>query len=121
MRTLLLLALLSAWLARPATPQWRPEHKVLAATAVTLLLIDHFTTVDAIRRGGFRESNPLLGPRPSVGRLNTFTALEIAAELGIGALLPDRARTIWFAVLTGMEFGYVWHNFMIGLNLNFRI
>jgi len=119
-RTLLLLALLSAWLARPATPQWRPEHKVLAATAVTMLLLDHFTTVDGIKRG-YRESNPLLGPHPSLGRLNTFTALEIMAELGIGALLPDRARTIWFAVLTGMEFGYVWHNFAVGLHVKFRL
>ena len=121
MRTLAFLALLSAFLARPAEPQWRLEHKVLAVTAVTTTLLDHFTTVDAIGRHRYRESNPFLGPHPSLGRLNTFVAAEIVGMLSIGALLPDRARTIWFAIITGMEFGYTYHNFAVGLHVRLRV
>src|SRR5213079_1429266 len=40
----------------------------------------------------FREANPLLGPRPSVGRVNSYTALAGLSVLGAAAVAPPRLR-----------------------------
>ncbi len=46
-----------------------------------------------LARGGWRdhhESNPPLGPRPSVGHVNSYTALVGLTVLGVSAALPAR-------------------------------
>lgn len=79
-----------------ATPRlaWRSSDLALAGVFTVGLLIDAGQTRGLARTGwtNFRESNPLLGPQPSVGRVNTYTAIAGLTVLGTAAALPRRFR-----------------------------
>ncbi len=64
----------------------------LLGTSTTLLAADWLTSVDAIRRGRTRETNPFIGPRPSVGRLNTYIALSAIANLSVARISRPSLR-----------------------------
>ena len=74
--------------------------QALRFASSTLIFADWLTTVDGIRQG-LTETNPILGPRPSIGRvnvmigagllLNTFAVAKIKS-----APLP---RGVWLTVL----------------------
>jgi len=78
----------------PTRVSWTPSHTALASAFVVTLLIDAGQTRALARQGwvGFRESNPLLGERPSVGRVNSYTALAGLSVLGVAAAAPPRWR-----------------------------
>ena len=80
--------------ALPARRSWTTSHTALASAFTVVLLVDAAQTRDLARRGwtGFREANPLLGPRPSVGQVNTYTALAAASMLTVAAAAPPRVR-----------------------------
>src|SRR3989441_2789259 len=78
----------------PARVSWTPSHTALASAFLVTLLIDAAQTRELARQGwqGFRESNPLLGEHPSVGRVNSYTALAGLSVLGAAAAAPPRLR-----------------------------
>jgi hypothetical protein len=78
----------------PARTSWTPSHTALAGAFTISLLIDAAQTRALARQGwnGFREANPLLGEHPSVGRVNTYTALAGLTVLGAAAVMPPRVR-----------------------------
>jgi len=78
----------------PARRSWTASHTALASAFTVVLLVDAAQTRDLARRGwpGFREANPLLGPRPSVGQVNTYTVLAAASVLTAAAAAPPRIR-----------------------------
>ena len=80
--------------ALPGRVSWNKTHTALAGAFVVTLLIDAGQTRELARRGwpGFREANPLLGSRPGVGRVNSYTALAGLSVLGAAAALPPRLR-----------------------------
>jgi hypothetical protein len=66
----------------------------LASAFTVALLIDAGQT-RSLAKGGwhaFRETNPLLGSRPTVGQVNTYTAVTGLAVLGAAAVAPARVR-----------------------------
>jgi hypothetical protein len=86
-------------------PRWDAIDVGLAGTAVTLLWVDAAQTRTFARQGwrGVHESNPILGPRPSVGRINLYTAAATLATLGVGSALPQRERRWWFMAAISLE------------------
>jgi hypothetical protein len=78
----------------PARAAWTHSHTALASAFTITLLIDAAQTRALARQGwvGYRETNPLLGERPSVGRLNTYTVLAGLSVLGAAAAAPPRLR-----------------------------
>ena len=78
----------------PGRVSWNRTHTVLAGAFVVTLLIDAAQTRDLARHGwsGFRETNPLLGHRPSVGRVNSYTAIASMSVLAAAAALPPKVR-----------------------------
>src|SRR5256886_8564041 len=82
--------------ARPPLPRltWRQPDLTLASAFTVALLVDAGQT-RWLAKGGwheFRETNPILGPRPTVGQLNTYTAVCGLAVLGAAAAAPARVR-----------------------------
>lgn len=80
--------------AVPTRTLWSASDLTLASAFTVALLIDASQTRGLARRGwrDFRETNPILGPEPSVGRINTYTAISAAAVLGAAVVLPRRVR-----------------------------
>ncbi len=78
----------------PIRVSWGSRDLVLSSGFTAALLVDAAQT-RRLARGGwadYRESNPVLGPRPSVGRVNTYTAVVGLTVLGVAAVAPKRAR-----------------------------
>ncbi|MGH7548260.1 MAG: hypothetical protein ACREMM_08800 [Gemmatimonadales bacterium] len=73
---------------------WSATDVTLASAFAAALLIDAGQTRGLARDGwrGWRETNPILGPRPSVGQLDTYTAVTGLAVLGAAAAVPARVR-----------------------------
>ncbi len=78
----------------PIRLPWSQRDRALAVAFTAALLMDAAQT-RRLARGGwhdFYETNPILGPRPSEGRVNTYTAVAGLAVLGVAAAAPKRAR-----------------------------
>ena len=104
-----------------------PSHRLraidyaLLGTSTSLLAGDWLTSVDFLRRSKLPESNALLGPRPSVGRLNTFMTLTVIANLSVARISkPSLRRAIWIVVSAG-EAKSMLHNLALGYHFNFRL
>ena len=93
---------------------------VLLGSSTTLLATDWLTSVDIARRRG-RETNPLTGPYPSVGQLNTYMALIAIANLSATRISKPSLRRAGWILLTAVEARATLHNVTFGYNLNFRI
>jgi hypothetical protein len=77
--------------ASGADRSWNAPHIALASAFSLAVWMDAAQTRAAMGRG-YRETNPILGPDPSVGQVNTYTALAQLTVLGAAAALPARLR-----------------------------
>ncbi len=107
-----------------ATPSSRltgTDYAVLV-TSTALLASDWLLSVDAARRGGQnQETNTFLGPHPSVGRHNTYSALTALANLAVARIRkPSVRRTVWVAI-SAVEARTTLHMLSLGYHLNFHI
>lgn len=118
-----LLAGLLALLPVTAHAQWKIEQVVLAVTSSVGITTDWLFAIDRARRfaGSGTETNIILGSNPSVGTLNTYNLLVIPLNLYIGAKLPSKYRTVWFAGVTGFQLAVIQHQRHLGLRFNFDL
>ena len=81
-------------LTRVAPPSWSTAHLALASAFTLTLLVDAAQTRELARQGwpGFQEANPLLGPYPSVGHVNSYTAVAGLGVLALATAAPPRVR-----------------------------
>src|SRR5438132_674342 len=105
----------------PARVSWTRSHTALASVFAMTLLIDAAQTRELARQGwvGFREANPLLGERPSVGRVNTYTALAGLSVLGAAAALPPRVRPWLLAAAIAVQAFTIHSSMRQGLPIRF--
>ena len=89
----------------PARVSWRASDVALAGAFVVALAIDAAQTRSIAQGGwqGYREMNPILGPHPSVGQVNTYTAVAGLTVLGAAALVPARVRPWLLGVALAVE------------------
>jgi hypothetical protein len=89
----------------PQRGAWPRLDAALAAGFVLGLWVDAAQTRTVARAGwqGFREANPLLGPRPTVGQVNRYTAIAGLTTLGLAAVLPPQARRWWLGAAFALE------------------
>ena len=80
---------------RVAPRSWSSAHWALASAFTLTLLVDAAQTRELARQGwpGFYEGNPLLGPYPNVGRINSYTAVMGLSTLAAAAAVPPRIRS----------------------------
>jgi hypothetical protein len=86
-------------------PSWSRTDIALAGGFLAMLWVDAAQTRSLARQNwaGFYETNPILGPKPSVSRINTYTAAAAITTLGVAAILPPRARRWWLAGAFAVE------------------
>ena len=107
--------------AAPAGAQshrWTSANVALAATAATGILIDWSQTSQAMQQG-WVEANPILGERPSLRQLTVYNLVALSATLGVGAALPSRWRSLWFAGIVAVELYAITGNAAAGLHVGF--
>ena len=87
--------------------------------SATLLIVDWAQADEAIsHHAGLTELNVLIGPHPSVGRVNTYGVAVVVADLYLVPLLPRRTRTAVWWFVSGLEAAVVTHQWRLGLRLD---
>lgn len=81
---------------------WTTAHIALASAFAIALEIDAAQTREAMRHG-FLEMNPILGRHPTVGQVNTYTAVAGLTVLGAAAAVPARFRPWVLGVALAVE------------------
>lgn len=89
-------------LTTPLSAQ-QPWGQVVAAAGSSTVIVGDCLTTRYNLRHGMVESNPLLGPRPSSGRLTTMCGLAVLANVGVAHIFPQRQRQWWFAAVAVVE------------------
>lgn len=122
MRIIAICLILLAPIAAHATDEWTTADTARQAAVTTLLIVDWAQTrtfiKDPVKYPG-RESNPILGPHPSVGRATSYAALCILGHGAISALLPANLRAGWQYVWIAVEADTVLHNRSAGIKIVF--
>lgn len=98
--------------------RWTRANVALAATAAAGILIDWSQTNQAMQQG-WVEANPILGERPSLRQLTVYNLVALSATLGVGAALPSRWRSAWFASIVAVELYAITGNAAAGLHVGF--
>ncbi|HYT05522.1 MAG TPA: hypothetical protein VEM13_11655 [Gemmatimonadales bacterium] len=97
---------------------WSASSIQLAGAFAVALWIDAVQTREAARRG-YEELNPILGPHPSIGRVNTYTALAGLTVLGAAAAVPARVRPWVLGAALAVETFAIAGNARAGLAVRF--
>jgi hypothetical protein len=88
------------------------------------LAADMLTTLDIKDHPKIQEENPILGPRPSDGKVLAYFAAGAALhwmltrEL-LNGNVPQPLITAWELTSIGVEAGFAGHNYSIGLRAKF--
>ncbi|HUL04351.1 MAG TPA: hypothetical protein VLV16_14110 [Gemmatimonadales bacterium] len=98
--------------------RWSHVDVALAASATVGLLIDWSQTSQAMQQG-WVEANPILGRRPTLQQLTTYNLVALSSTLGVGAVLPSRWRSAWFAGIVAVEVYAITGNAAAGLHVGF--
>ena len=99
--------------ANDSTAEWQ-------TTVNTLLVIDWLQSRRvATSNGKYSEVNPILGTKPSLGRVNSYFAGSIALLNITGTLIPDKYARMLYKSISAVEVSAVSHNIHIGVNLEF--
>ncbi len=106
---------------RVAPRSWSTAHVALASAFTVTLLVDAAQTRALARQGwaGFQEANPLLGPFPSEGRVNSYTAVAGLSVLALAAAAPPRIRSWVLGAALVVEALTVGGNVRNGLPMRF--
>lgn len=100
------------------------ETLTLLLALITLNVADWGQTLDIARNPTeYHEYNPILGDHPSVSDVNTYFAIAIPVQIGVGFLLEEYAGKKWrnafWSGCIGLELGMVANNYNLGLKINF--
>jgi hypothetical protein len=94
-------------------------QSVAEAVAVGATIVDWGTAVNAVHRA-YPETNPVLGRRPSLARVNEYNVVVLAAETFGVTRLPKPWRAPVWCFIAGMETYVVFHEYSIGLRFDVR-
>lgn len=112
-------ALLLLLLSGTAKAEWTTTDSALLAGALTLQAIDWGQTRAAMRHGGYTEKNPILGPQPSIGRLDKVCTLAMVGTVGLAYVLPPLYRRAFLGGVVTIEAAIVYRHRQLGLRVDF--
>lgn len=116
----LALAALSAPISSSAGDPWSDADVAREVAYGAVHLIDWSQTRYAARQGdAFRETNPVLGDHPSVGRVDGYFAATLAGHVLVTDLLPRSWRSLWQGSTIAVEATIAAHNRAIGVKIAF--
>jgi len=114
------LALLAPLGAAQAADDWTVEERMTFTASSVLLVADWAQTRQIARNAQmYRETNPIIGAHPSMGRVNAYFLSALLLNYAIGSSLDRGWRTAWFIGVQSVEASVVQRNLNIGLTLSF--
>ena len=103
-----------------ASDPWTPEEVHYAQAYGTLLAIDLLQTRwIATHPTERKESNPVLGPYPSIGRVNGYFGVVALGSLWLADVSPSEYRLPLLKGLTALEIVVTSRNAKLGIGFQF--
>ena len=87
--------------------------------ANTALIADWGQTRNIAMDNSYTESNPLLGERPTLSKVNKHFLIALIGINLIGENISPKYRNTFYWGVAGVETAYVMHNFNAGLTIKF--
>lgn len=126
MRTIILIIILfiSYPIFAESNDKWITEDTVLQTMFLGTLFIDAWQTYTFLYTGDYRErgyyeKNPILGKYPSKKRFFSYWSACAIGHTIISYILPKPYRAFWQFIWIGIESNYIYHNYKLGVRLNF--
>ena len=117
MKTLLVIILV---LIPSVAMSWDTQDTYYQGIVIGTLLTDMAQTLYiADNPDRFYEMNPLLGEHPSKEKVVGYFMGGIIAHTAIAMALPPKLRRIWQCVWIGVESLAIYHNYSVGVKLEF--
>lgn len=84
------------------SPRW---HRATLVSSTVAIACDYgMTRWMATHYGsGYTELNPLMGERPSAGKVDAVFAVSLLANVALYPLLPSWAKSEWYTTATVVE------------------
>ena len=117
---LLILALVLFPSPSRAADPWGPTDYALAGAAVAALAVDWGQTRHIAKNPHrFAEQNPLLGPAPSVGKVDAYFVGAMVGTVALAHVLPGDWRQLFLGGVLALELGVVNQNRSLGIKMAF--
>jgi hypothetical protein len=117
MKTILVIILM---LIPSVAMSWDTKDTYYQGAVIGTLLIDMAQTIKiADNPDKYYERNPLLGEHPSKEKVVGYFMGGIIAHTAIAMALPPNYRRIWQCVWIGVESLAIYHNYSVGVKLEF--
>lgn len=99
---------------------WDKMDTALQLTYLGLHVMDWGQTLDIAKSPNKHEElNPILGKHPSIDKVNSYFVLTGVGHTVISLLLPKPYRNYWQLITIGIESNCVYHNYRMGVRINF--
>ena len=105
---------------KPVTANdWTRQDTYYQAGYTMLLFADYLQTMEIIEDGSLYETNPILGRYPSKQETSAYFASCAITAAVAAFLLPPKQRRWLYIFLIGIESNTIYHNYQIGIRINF--
>jgi hypothetical protein len=113
-------ALLLGVSSAPAAAEWTTADTAREAVYLGLHVADWGQTLQiAEHPDRYSEANPILGRKPTRGRINRYFAATAIGHAAVSYLLPRPYREAWQYVTIGFEGATVLQNARLGVSFGF--
>ena len=117
---LLILALVLLPSPCQAGDPWGTTDYALAGATLATLAVDWGQTRHIAKNPQrFAEKNPLLGPAPSVGKVDAYFVGAMVGTVALAHVLPNDWRQLFLAGVLTLELGVVQQNRSLGIKMSF--
>ena len=106
-------------LSQAADP-WETTDYALAGAAVAALAVDWGQTRHIAKNPQrFAETNPILGPSPSVGKVDAYFVGAMVGTVALAHVLPSDWRQLFLGGVLALELSVVNQNRSLGIKMAF--
>ncbi len=98
---------------------WGKEDTSLQTAVVVFILADWAQTRYIASNPEFIETNPILGPNPSIEEVDQYFAICALGNTAIAYFLPKKFRKWWQVLSLSTQINFVNHNYNLGVKMQF--
>lgn len=98
--------------------KWTRKDTIRQVVFISILAVDWQQTHKIATNPRYIETNPILGPNPSIKEIDIYFFSSAVLHSVIAYKLTPKWRKRWQYIWIGIEAGYIHHNYSAGIRLD---